>query len=141
VREADAIRDGFGEVFPRSRRFWSHEQVPMVHHWSKKTRSRQAKVRSFAALCGGVDGTRKRAKERDPASCAEICDLDLPGTVANDANDTTNPAKPGRVDAGVDALSALDVARAIALATALEPFVEAAVRPLVRALVELLRGR
>jgi hypothetical protein len=38
-------------------------RLPMVHHGSKKTRSRQANARSLASLRGGVDGTRTRLRK------------------------------------------------------------------------------
>jgi hypothetical protein len=54
------------------------------------------------------------------------------------ARGTANPAEARRVDSGVDT-DGIDLARAIALAVAIEPFVQGEVRPLARELVALLR--
>jgi len=82
-------------------------------------------------------GSRNREEKRDVTLPAEICDLDPTTTERTDAKSAAKCAEHGRVDAPVDAF---DLARAIALAVALEPFVRDDVRPLARELVDVLRA-
>jgi hypothetical protein len=79
-------------------------------------------------------------KDATPTISRDSRRSDPPALDRDDPESASNPANPRRVDSGVDTKASIDLARAVALATAMEAFVSESVRPLARDLVDLLRA-
>lgn len=94
-------------------------------------------------LCG-ADGTRRRPERRPTSIYAAFFGSDPPAVDEEPGSTSANSAERGSVDARVDTEGRLDVARAVALATALDAFVAGGMldhaRPLARELLTLLRS-
>lgn len=97
-----------------------------------------------ARIYCGADGTRTRSEEPYTPFSAVFFASDPPPADADSGSTSANSAERGSVDERVDAEGRLDVARAVALATALDAFIAGGMldhaRPVSRELLALLRA-